>query len=765
MGVSALRPRTPRFHPWAAAIVLGVVSLGIHLWRLDSSGPDVVFDETAYTRAAWYLGHTGHLNWGEGAVFIHPPIFFMLESAWLHLASGAGPAGAQLFNAVYFGRLFSVAMSAVLAPAVFALAYNLLAESRRRTLCAVIAGVLVLLDPVVVHFGRLVVIEPTATALLVLTLLAAWMLRDATTARWYGTIGLLTGLCLLTKELTVFFLLTPALFGLLTRAWQLVRRAAGAFAIGGAMWAVVVFGWAIALGQLHLLLHTKFFTLERLLGIVQTTGLNRAGVSPVASISDKAPVYGASYVLLVVGAAAWVLLAISRRSDGQTFVLAAVTTSYAFAGYTAGVGQFNEQFFYYVMPFAALGAGTIASLTIRGWELRGVAIGAASLVAILACASYWITFATQDDHGFQQLAAFVDMHVPRCAIVNTSGEIEAWQWADPNNSFVNFASGPAAADAGVEYFLLSPTAAANRYPNMSPELEHFIESGGTPLAIYASREYGTYRLYRVPFAAFVPGAGEVVGTGRPASMYVATLGASCGGYSVSDAAPGRILDAYRRYGGRVALGAPTSRAWQHSGTQSQAFSAGVLTSAAGLSPGSTRLAPVVAGLLSRRPKLARAMGVSASENVPAGSASTGVAGVDALLTDHVIRDTFLGRGDTGAAGVRAAIARWGAPLGPPVATARGAVRQAFADVIFTRMPGASTAVLEPISSGLAAAGMVPASALRPEAQTVSGPVVWDTTHGWVGWLLVLIAVVCLAAAAPLVWDVIHTRRSRRGDAS
>ncbi|MGP8208261.1 MAG: ArnT family glycosyltransferase, partial [Acidimicrobiales bacterium] len=242
---SAVRPRERRFRD-ERVLLFGCTALAVFaLFYNVFTAPDIFEDELAYTMAARNVGIAGHLTWSNIPILTHPPLFYVLQAGWLMLT---GHDQGSLLAALQVARLFSAAAAAASVLLVAGLAYRLApyARLRRRQWLAVLVAVIAALDPVLVRYGRQVMIEPFALAASLLVLHAAWSLRNRK-FQYVWVTGVLTGLALLTNEITVFIVATPILFALLQRDRSLLRRSLAAFAIGlgfMSLW----FVWAVEIG-------------------------------------------------------------------------------------------------------------------------------------------------------------------------------------------------------------------------------------------------------------------------------------------------------------------------------------------------------------------------------------------------------------------------------------------------------------------------------------------------------------------------------------
>ena len=141
-----------------------------------------------------------------------------------------------------------------------------------------VTAVVAALDPVLTRYDRQDVIEPFALCVSLLTLHAAWHLRDRGALAYVSVTGLLGGLALLTNEITICLIAVPPLFALLERNGPLVRRSAAALGIAVAFGGLFLL-WAAQLGLAGSFVTVQTATLRRLVGLVQITGLNVPGVS------------------------------------------------------------------------------------------------------------------------------------------------------------------------------------------------------------------------------------------------------------------------------------------------------------------------------------------------------------------------------------------------------------------------------------------------------------------------------------------------------
>jgi hypothetical protein len=316
---AARRPHAPprarpaagrtRFRGWPAgwradsglaAFCVCVAAVAL-LYNLFTS-PDVLQDEAAYTFAAKQVALGWHLTLNDQPLFVHPPLMFLMQAAWLRFT---GHAAGALAPAIRAARLLSASVGVADVLLTAGLAYRLAsgASPRRRQVVTGVTAVITALDPVLTRYDRQDVIEPFALCAGLLTLHAAWQLRDRGALAYVSVTGLLGGLALLTNEITVCLVAVPPLFALLDKNRQLLRRSLAASGIAVAFLGLFLL-WAAELGLAGSFVNIQTATLQRLIGVLQINGLNAPGVSLAGALVHSVEQYSSSYIVLAAGLAA-----------------------------------------------------------------------------------------------------------------------------------------------------------------------------------------------------------------------------------------------------------------------------------------------------------------------------------------------------------------------------------------------------------------------------------------------------------------------------
>jgi hypothetical protein len=546
---------------------------GVALLYNISTSPDVLFDEAAYTFAAKQVALGWHLTLGDEPMFVHPPLMFLLQAAWLRLT---GHASGALAPAIRDARLLAASIGVADVLLITGLAYRLAngASPRRRQVVTGVTAVVAAFDPVLTRYDRQDVIEPFALCIGLLTLHAAWALRERGALAYVSVTGLLGGLALLTNEITVCLIAVPPLFALIEGNRSMLRRSAAALGIAVGFLGLFLL-WAADLNLAGSFVDIQTATLRRLIGLVQISGLNVPGVSLVGALLHSIETYSSSYIVLAAGFVALVWCWSRTNTAAGNFVVAWLTASYAFGAYIVAIGTLNEQFFVYLLPASIVGTVLLADALLAGWVRRTEhrrsaptgnlaraswlprAIGAAAFAVLAGLSTVsWLTNYGSASDGLVLMDQFIGTWLPVCAAVNASGDVQKYSYLLNGRSFTYFSVGPAALADGVHYFILSPNDAAEDTGDMSPALASWITSHGTRIADFPSAVYKTVQLWYVAASAYDPVADVVDISG---GQYVNTVGSDCGGYTVTDGPHGSFYSAYQARGGKAVLGDPLSQ--------------------------------------------------------------------------------------------------------------------------------------------------------------------------------------------------------------
>lgn len=690
----AAPPRPRRQLPTELLVVFGsAIIAGITmLWNIPAA-PDTVGDEVSYVVAARNVAQDLQLTWGNSPIFVHPPLSFLAQASWLQVM---GAASGPVPDSIVVARLFA-AGTLVFAILLIGLLTAFLSPKagRSRGLLLVAAVVILLsIDPIMLRYGRMALIEPFALFASMLTLCLAVWLRDRRPAVYIPVVGLTTGLALLTKEMSIFLVATPVVYAILERDRRQVVKTASAVAAGAGLWAFAFMLWPIQLGLWGQFADIKLLLFKRLLGIVKTTGWNRPGFGFSTFLSEvwaKSADYASSYLLLAGGGIALLWLLLHRGGQPYRWLLAWLLTSYAFGVYMVAFGTLNEHLFVWLLPAAITGvvlvadaaiSRRVAALRVRGRSpartLLTVAVPVALLVALLEVSTVsWARSYLPDGDGVIRSAAYLQSSRPPCETVNAIASSAAWGPLMPGRVVTEFGTAEAALSRGVHLFYLNEK--DGRLGYALPELSASVKARGMRVEHFPSRTYEGVELWEVPTDPY-----DALADVNPIKdgTFVVTVGSRCGGFPVVDGPTGAFSSGWESLGGKALLGPPLSKAWTAGGRTTQVFRGIVLDS-----DGRTVTPlPIVAGAAAARPDLwARAL-------LPPVTARP-VGDVSRLVVDPAIRTAYFGTAaaNPGPDVIAAARARYGDPLGPATTMPDNMLRQPFGNVVFERPAAAGPA--------------------------------------------------------------------------
>lgn len=553
------RPRGGRRHPlralWLAAeahpgrtLVLAALLSAVFYMVNLSGAPDFSLDETAYALAGRHIGLFDQVTFATDPVRVHPPLFFLATAGWLGLFGKLdAPVLDAIHTARYLNALFDIAI--VLLTGVIARLWTRgWNDPAARGRAVVGAMALVSLNGFLLRFGRNVLIEPMAVAVSLAVIVAAWKLRHASMVVYATVVGGLIGLAVLTKMPTLFLVAAPLLGALIARDRAHVYRHLVATVVGGLFWCAFPL-WAVWNGDWAQFFDTQTLSIRRLLGLLQVTGLNRPGASPLAALRDTFWQYAGSYLTFLAGAAAlavglvrW-LARRGRVQDAATGQLLGLgVLSFGFVVYSVVVGQSNEQLSVYTVPAAALLALAMPAVRAPGREsatprrsgtLVARLVAAVGLVAVVADAAAWTAyFPFQDDTASAKAERWIQANVPVCAPINATADVYRWQYTLRTNPVAGYGNGPEALAHGVHWFLVSPKDARFFYGASSPALVSWIESHGTEVFHAHSHTNESISLWRVgtpispdlTTSQCVPPIPDPTGDVAPASRFLVLLG-------------------------------------------------------------------------------------------------------------------------------------------------------------------------------------------------------------------------------------------------
>jgi hypothetical protein len=503
-------PATAPARALAAAAACGLtllLRLALHGRAFDLFG-----DELIYNSLGRSVANGGFPRFYGGPFFLHGPGFFYLEAGWQRLLGHPAGLVAQIYQMRVLNALLAAATAVVLV---------LLAARAGSLRAGAAAGLLFALDPFCIRQNDRVLLETSMMlwvllGYLVLTPLIGRAPSRRAAARAVGA-GLLFGCAVLTKDEAVLLTVLPLLAASVLR-WgpgrALTLLTVGATVVPYAIYLIVV----AANGYIGALWQAKTAGIQRMLGLVQTTGFHSAGGGSLSSrLIAESPYFATTYAILALAVPALVL--VLRRGGPLPRMLGLLHCAAAVAlGYALVLGTLEEQELYLLIVPSLLTIAVAATLLRGGRRAerppaagarRGrpqtAVIAAALAVAVginLATCAQWLR---QPDDGFARLLGYMAVHVPAGASVTDAAD----PLVDRGDDIVQFALagrynvGPwvtpaARARADVRYVVVPWAEVDEGFSQLTPAQARHLVAHARLLFSFRGRTYGDLALYALP---------------------------------------------------------------------------------------------------------------------------------------------------------------------------------------------------------------------------------------------------------------------------
>ena len=513
----------PRLTFWLTFATMLLVSGSIyivHSYRLGMA-PDIFVDEVTY----FYVGKS--IAQGDGmrqywfspdqVFFWHPPLFFLFEAAVLRVVN---PLLTDAVAAIVVIRYLNVFFAAITGGMLF-----LLGRRLRDAPTGLLIALIFACDPFILRSARRNLLEISLMALMVGgILLLSYFPRGLNRSGAIG-LGVIFGLAMLTKEISFYVLLLPALLVVLGQPailailarpfpflramlhpwrWRTTLRGVQLIDRTGPLWRsipmVVLSGvvtvliyllyplWAWTNGYWKDFWYFRTYQFNRFEGSIQASGWNSGGHTPsfIEALGTNIPLYGTSYALLILGSifGVWIVFRGVRdrgaRLIGGWFVLSSL-----FFAFVIVRGQLNDQFFYMLIIPNAVCVGYGAPLLLRG---AGQAIrshkrrfAAAFLLTILLGSGlfangtlYYNAYVVGVDNGYQRIRGYLLAHVPTGTPLLIGGDVGIHLFPEYPTYLVR--TKQEVYDHHIHYFVLSSKEAWGGFNGMTPEFYDWVRA-------------------------------------------------------------------------------------------------------------------------------------------------------------------------------------------------------------------------------------------------------------------------------------------------
>jgi 4-amino-4-deoxy-L-arabinose transferase-like glycosyltransferase len=351
----------------AVAVALGLVTFGLRAVSVAHSF-EIHVDEAIYARISRNVAQSLQVVYdvnGPGPFFLHPPLFFFIEAAYLRAFVPPGDVVQQILGVRYLCAIFGGLSAAVLL---------LIARRVAGWPAGLAAAGLFAVEPFAIRMDSRNFLEPSAMfwvltgATLVATSVRARGRRRREMQWSMPAAGVAFGAAILTNEPAAFVTLLPLGLCAIT---GLVRKRDAALAGAVALAVYAVYPVVVYLtGNFYDFRVQKLSGLHRFAGLTVTTGFNgTAGPSFLHAILTRWDEFLPTYGLLALGAlaTAWLLFQEHRRGR---LVAWWAGSAYALQAFSVLLGTNEEQYFYYVDVLAIVAVVVAGTLLLQALRTR-----------------------------------------------------------------------------------------------------------------------------------------------------------------------------------------------------------------------------------------------------------------------------------------------------------------------------------------------------------------------------------------------------------
>jgi 4-amino-4-deoxy-L-arabinose transferase-like glycosyltransferase len=489
---------------WTWIVGLGALALVVRLVAL-SSAFDIFIDEISYTNISLSVAHGGGVTLYGQPFALHPPAAFGLYAAVIVVLGLHGDTESVLL------ALRNV--DAVLGSATCVVTFLLVDRMARRRV-AVVAALLIALDPLAISYGSRVMLEApaqlAAVSMFLFLVLAdeaprgtAWRLR------WLIAAGVAGGVVLTTKE-TFGLVVLLALALLVATGWVVARWEAvlviGLTLLGYAI-SVVALGLSIGFGVWW---NAKVGGALRLVGANQISGFNapQTRVSFLARILANGPTLAVTYLVLATGSVSalvlvwwlepWKARRRGRHHRGRAKVLVAIWTmsAAAYLAYATLFGTIEEQMYYIlllpcVISVCLVTAGVAGHVGRRWRAVVVVVVG----MALLVDSVVWVGVHGGRDDEYRRMLSWEAVHVPPTAVVSATDGTS--QFLMSRGIIGQWGTVAQLEAHHVDYVVIATLLVDQGYGIAGPSFEQKVERGGRVVFAADGVSDGSLRIYDV----------------------------------------------------------------------------------------------------------------------------------------------------------------------------------------------------------------------------------------------------------------------------
>ena len=489
--------RLKRLGSWIAIILIGVATFVLRAVRLSVSW-DIFVDEISYLRISQSVARNMEVTLYGNAFYLHPPVYFFLEGAYIKLFPPAG----DLIHQIYDVRYVNVALAALMAIVLLGIGRHLAGWP-----AGIAAAVVFALEPYIIKMNSRNYLDTSAmlwVALGYYVLFSAVTEENRRLPLWrLLAAGFLFGLGLLTKDMVAFSTMLPLAVCFFT-GWAMPRVQSMLVGVSAVLTYLPYPAIVYAIGDWDDFAFQKFKGASRLAGFIHETGFNQeGGPSFLDAIFANLREFVTTYALLTTGGLSILILFFFFGGAAKRLLLAWTASTYALLAYIVVLGTLEEQFFYFLIIPSILATTVTVRLLLEAEMLharaRRALLATTTLLAVAFClwnGYVWEQVHFRPDNGYERAAAYL-REVPEEYSVGVSNDTTQFVMGDLLVNEELYGSVKEAQADDVDYLVISSKLVQQGY-GPSPAFYRWVKSNGKLVHGFVGRSFGLMGVYRLP---------------------------------------------------------------------------------------------------------------------------------------------------------------------------------------------------------------------------------------------------------------------------
>ncbi len=498
------------------AIVIGLITLTLHGYNVDVV-PDVFSDEGLYLQVGISLAQGYGLTVNHMLFLWHPPIYMLLEAAYIRLAG--------LTNADPLTVLLAVRHVNIIFSGLTAILIMFFGRKLHSCRAGVTAAALFIMDPYVQRINRRNMLETVAMFCIILGLYLFYTKkRELTNGQCLGS-GIAFGLALLTKEAVFPELCVIVAYTVCFNRRQ-IRDACNVLLIAIAIYLIYPISM-FAMGQGDNYLAFKLFGFTRIVSLI--TGHKSAPppgtylptanrLTFVHNLLSRVTPYITSYMLIgFAGIFTIVLFLYFRKVTAARYLVVWSIFSFGFGSVLTNI---SDQYAYFLIVPSTIIAGCVLIASIETilyaplpkrvalrdgrltaflpvqYRTLGKAILASFLLVLVVNGYLWMhTDVMGVDNSYINTIRYVTTHLPAGTTIVVSDDVTVYLISPAYNIRLD-RDEKLIASMHTCYFIMSSKDAEGGYDAMTPDFYAWVMQGTHPLIEQQGPSFGKMGLYK-----------------------------------------------------------------------------------------------------------------------------------------------------------------------------------------------------------------------------------------------------------------------------